>query len=201
MATFTEDLANNYFKRNPKFKTKHSTLILSDFLKNETLDNVFEIGCHTGAQLFYLTIDKERKGYGMDISPEAIAAGREKYTDLNLVVGKCPDDFDGIIKDNSMDLIHVNFCFYVMSDTEVEETLRIALNKLKPGKFLSIEEFDAVNVSQCPRDGITIYKRDYSNIEGFKLLEKKVFYDEAGLNNISYDNDKDRYSLWLFKKK
>lgn len=197
----TKELANNYFKRNPKFKTKTSTLILSDFLKNETLDNVFEIGCHTGAQLFYLTIDKGKKGYGMDISPEAIAAGREKYTDLNLVVGKCPDDFDGMIKDNSMDLIHVGFCFYVMSDTEVEETLRIALNKLKPGKFLSIEDFDSVNVSQCPRDGITIYKRDYSNLEGLKLLEKKVFYDDEALNNISYENEYDRRSLWLFKKK
>lgn len=201
MATFTKDLANNYFERNPKFKIKQSVITLSNFLKNEKLENVFEIGCHTGAQLFYLSMGNGTKGQGMDISPEAIATGREKYTNLNLQVGKCPDDFDGMINDNSMDLIHVGFCFYVMSDTEVKETLRIALKKLKHGKYLSIEDFDTINVSQCPRDNITIYKRDYSNIEGLKLLEKKVFYDEAGLNNISYSNEKDRYSLWLFKKK
>ena len=201
MATFTKDLANNYFERNPKFKTKQSVITLSNFLKNEQLKNVFEIGCHTGAQLFYLSMGNGTKGQGMDISPQAIAAGKEKYTDLNLVVGKCPDDFDGMIKDNSMDLIHVGFCFCYMSDTEVEETLRIALKKLKPGKFLSMEDFDSVSVKQCPRDGVTIYKREYSNLEGLKLLEKKVFYDDEALNNISYENEYDRRSIWLFKKK
>ena len=74
------------------------------------MENVFEIGCHTGAQLFYLSMGNGTKGQGMDISPEAIAAGKEKYTDLNLKVGKCPDDFDCMINDNSMDLIHVGFC-------------------------------------------------------------------------------------------
>jgi hypothetical protein len=197
---FTQEIANNYFKRNPKFKTKQTIIVLSNFLKNEVLENVFEVGCHTGAQLHYLTMGSNTKGYGIDLSGDAIAEGSNHYKNLNLKVGRCPDDFDKIIEDNSMDLIHFWFCFYLMSDIEVEDSLSIALRKLKKGKFLSIEDFDAISVSEFQRDNVTIYKRDYSNIDGLKLLEKRVFYDNRGYNNVSYDNEKDRYSIWLFKK-
>lgn len=106
-----------------------------------------------------------------------------------------------MVEDNSMDLIHFGFCFYVMSDADCKESIRIALKKLKAGKFLSIEDFDTESVTKCKRDNVLIYKRDFSSIQGLKLLEKKVYYDSNVLNNISYDNDKDRYSIWLFKKK
>lgn len=202
METFSGELANNYFDRNPKFQTKKSIMQLGKFLKNEVLTNVFEVGCHTGAQLNYLSMSRGNKckGYGMDLSVKAVEAGNKKYKELNLKVGRCPENFDSMVEDDSMDLIHFGFCFCYFSDAEYKESICIALKKLKKGKFLSIEDFDAVYVKKCQRDNILIHKRDYSTIEGLKLLEKKVFYDPDLQNNISYDNDKDRYSLWLFKK-
>ncbi len=184
----------------PKFETKPSTLQLAQYLKNEVLGNIFEVGCHTGAQLYYLCIGRDTIGHGMDLSAKAIEAGNKKYKELNLQVGRCPDHFDSMIEDNSMDLIHFGFCLYLVSDADYKKSISIALKKLKKGKFLSIKEFDSVSVDKCKRDNVLIYKRDYSSIDGLKLLEKKVYYDSQGLNNISYDNEKDRHSLWLFKK-
>lgn len=198
MQKFSGTLANNFFERNPKYITKPITLQLGKYLRNEKLTNIFEVGCHTGAQLYYLSMDLQCKGYGMDLSGKAVEAGNEKYKDLHLQVGRCPDHFDSMVEDNSMDLIHFGFCLYVMSDAEYEESIRIAMKKLKNGKFLSIVEFDSESVKQCNRDNVLIYKRDYSSIEGLKLLEKKAFYDN---NTTSYDDDENRYSLWLFKKK
>ena len=79
METFSSELANNYFDINPKFETKKSTLQLKNFLKNEVLTNVFEVGCHTGAQLYYLSMGKGCNGHGMDLSSKAVEKGNEKY--------------------------------------------------------------------------------------------------------------------------
>lgn len=183
----------------PKFYVKHKTLELNRWLKNETLKNVLEVGCHTGAQLYYLCMDGDRNGHGFDLSSKAIEAGKKQYPQLNLQVGRCPE-FLNSYEDNSMDLIHFGFCFYLFSDGEFKESIEIALKKLKNNKFLSIEDFDSECSKSCSRDRVPIYKRDYSTIEGLKLLEKKVFYDDQGLNNVSYENESTRESLWLFKK-
>ena len=172
---------------NINFCVKHKTLELAKFLKNENLENVLAVGCHTGAQLYYLCMDGDRNGYGLDLNSIAIEAGRKHYPQLNLQVGRYPEFLDSY-KDNSMDLIHFGFCFSCLSDEEFKKSIEISLRKLKDNKFLSIEDFDT---DKC----------DYSNIKGLKLLEKKIFYDEQGLNNVSYDNESDRESLWLFKKK
>ena len=74
--------------------------------------------------------------------------------------------------------------------------------KLKKGKFFYIFDFDSISKKKCKHDNnINITKRDHSCIKGFKLLEKKTYYEVFNTESkFSYTNEENRMSLWLFKK-
>jgi len=193
--------ANDYFDRNVEVDKKicQGTKYLCDLLKNENIESVCEVGCFTGTQLNYVCTNLNAKGVGIEPSGKAIENGKEKYENLKLIKGF---SVDLQIKDESQDLIMFGFFSYLLPDNDYKKSINEAYKKLKKGKFFYILDFDNVSHNTCKHNNkFIIYKRDYSYIKGFKLLEKKSYYNiYEKNNNSSYADDYSRKSIWLFKK-
>jgi len=195
------DYANNYFNRNIDTDGNISlpTIYLCDLLKNENIKTVCEVGCFIGTQLNYVCSNLNSKGIGIEPSDKATEKAKEKYKHLNFKNGF---SFDLQIEDESQDLIMFGFFTYLLSESSYEKSINEAYKKIKKGKFFYILDFDHVSQSMCNHNNkFTISKRDHSHIKGFKLLEKKVYYDCWDANNdFSYSDDYSRISMWLYKK-
>lgn len=193
--------AEKYFERNKNIKedVHNSTIYLKNLLKNEEIETICEVGCFTGIQLNYLCNEFNCKGIGIDASEKSILKAKKKYKNILFKQGVSTTLE---LEDDSFDLMCFGFFLYILSNKDYNKSIEQAKKKLKKGKFLYIFDFDSISKKKCKHDNnINITKRDYSYIEGFKLLEKKVYYELFNTeSNFSYTNEENRMSLWLFKK-
>ena len=189
--------AENYFERNKTCKEHPGDHIiyLTNLLKNEEINLICEVGCFKGTQLNYLCSKLNSKGIGIDASEKSILNARKIYTNLFFKQGLSTSLE---VENDTVDLMVFGFFLYILSEDDYNKSIDEARKKIKKGKFFYIFDFDSNSENKCKHDNkITITKRDHSNLKGFKLLEKKVYYEKS---NSSYLDGYNRMSLWLFIK-
>lgn len=193
--------AEKYFERNKNIKdlVTNPTIYLKKLLKNEKIETICEVGCFTGIQLNYLCNELNCEGIGIDASEKSILKAKKKYKNILFEQGVSTNLE---LEDDSIDLLCFGFFLYILSDKDYNKSIEQAKKKLKKGKFFYIFDFDSISKKKCKHDNnINITKRDHSYIKGFKLLEKKTYYELFNTESkFSYTNEENRMSLWLFKK-
>lgn len=177
---FKEKEGDNWFKRNKDDLTKSlkKDIILKIIkLYNLTPRNVLELGCANGYRLNYLLRRYGWKCTGVDCSKMAIKDGRHKYKGVRLLCG----GIDRIVfKDESFDLIIINFVFHWIDRDILDSVISEVDRVLKDGGLLIFSDFFPLfpmkkEYHHLPEAGIYTYKDDYSN-----MFIKLGYYQNIG---------------------
>ena len=184
---------DEWFKRNVCKISENSPeiSILCNWLMpfQAEIQNIFEIGSGCGNKLSQMCWQLDSRGYGIDPSSLAVEFANKNYG------AKCKFDVgtaDALpINRKKFDVIHFGFCLYLVSRNRLKECLKQADLLLKPGRFLSIVDFDP----QYP------HENDYSHCQGIKShkdLYYKMFCDLGNytlVNKYSFSENKLYFSL------
>lgn len=102
--------------------------------------HVFEPGCGSGANLFWLGIKGSKKLSGADISPEAVEMGKLLAKDMNLSIDiwqddclhptRLPEDVDGMVS--------VNWLYHIQG-ASLDSFLRTYVPAIKKGGYLALD--------------------------------------------------------------
>lgn len=200
-AIFSSSEGDAWFRRNPlEFSAFHRSFSesLRPFVGEG--DALLEIGCSDGRFLEVLRriCPSTCSFTGIEPSKEAVCSGRDTFPLLRLEQGLA-GSFD---LGQKFDLVIFGFCLYVMSSSEVIQSLANAERHLKEGGYLSIIDFDP-NYPHCRAyshdERITTRKLDYAttlgSYGGFHLLEKRSF--PLGTSDIRDGNSRIALSIFI----
>jgi len=136
---------------------------------------ILEIGCGDGRYLHELYQYYGGRCVGVDPSSDAIAEGKLKYPEIELIC----TDAKGITDRSSFDLIVFGFCLYLMDRQDLFYLVYQFDWHLKDGGYLAIHDFDPEypQVSTYKhRKGIYSYKMDYPSLwlanPGYRKITK-----------------------------
>ena len=202
---FKEVDGDNFFLRN-KYKyvkktieKKIENLIQENKIK---VNSILEIGCANGNKLNqYSRICKSKKNFGIDLSKKAIADGKKRYKNLNLLnISSLEIDKLNL----NFNLIICGFFLYNLDRKLIFKQFDLIHNKIIKDGYLLIYDFDP------------LFKHSNKNTHSKNLISFKMSYDnfllESGLFEIVYkikyklnSTDKTKFksddvSLTLFKK-
>lgn len=145
---------NNYYKIAGEGSTdiEHPAMkMLAKIAKGA--DQILDMGCGEGTRLNFVA--KDEKGYGIDISSQAISMAKKKNPRLRFTVG----DLEHLPYENeSFDLVYSAFVFEHLDSPErvIKEGIRVLR---KGGKFLIVApNFGAPNRASPPSKGSRIKK-------------------------------------------
>lgn len=142
-------------------------------------DAVLDVACGNGTLLNALAKKEKVKAYGIDISENMIASARERYPNLNFIVGSCyPLHF----ADESIDIITVCCAFHHFSYPKefIDECKRILKRNgqvyIADPNYSSIVRFLANHlIFPLSRSGdVKVYSRE----------ELEKFFSKSGFKNI-----------------
>ena len=117
-----------------KFTAKFKDLLAAHMSVNEG-ERVLDVGCGNGALLGKIAAARPIKGFGVDLSPQMIAAAEKRHPEFEFAIAGCESLPFG---DNSMDVITVCCAYHHFPDVDAFalEASRI----LRPGGSLYIAE-------------------------------------------------------------
>lgn len=207
---FTKFEANNWFSRNKEAMRSreadsHFVLEILSAYKH-TPRVVLDVGCANGYLLSQLRQRFGVQAYGVDISAEAIADGRERYKDVDLHVAACTDLTR--FQDGQFDLVLILGVFCVVDRSLLLRSIGEVDRVLCDKGILIISDFAPAFASKTPYhhlpgENIFTYKQDYA-----ATFTASNLYTEAGRWSFDYstrepsfgDRYNDRYNYVALKK-
>ena len=177
---FINSEGDNWFIRN-KSKIKENSAeisLLCNWLMpyQNQINDILEIGSGAGNKLAQICWQLDAIGQGVDPSKKAVNFANKKYNmNCNFTVATA-DDLSCI--DIKFDLVHFGFCLYLISRNKINIAIEQADKLIKPGKFLSIIDFD-------PRSS---FENDYSHYAGLKSYKSNYHQMFCNLGNYSLIN-------------
>ena len=211
MENFTPLDADDWFERNrTKLESSQFNTLDVEFIYQtlsgckSKISNLLEIGCASGRKTELLAQLFDARAWGVDLSQVAIDAAfsrsNSSVNDLHFYRSRAQDlDFPN----NSMDLIFIGFCLYLMDDGELTLTLDRAHKILASKKFLAVLDFDSGSFISKPdihNSRLRIFKRDYTKIlhSQYVIVSKWSFSHNSA--SFSYSED-DRVAVSIFQKR
>ena len=198
--------ADKYYERNP---IKPNKFILSaiNFLQPGLNDDIFEIGCSSGATLNKIKSLYGSNVYGLDPSKKAITFGKKKYKLNNIHVST----FLNYKSKKKFDIIINGGFLYLTPNNIINKTL------LKIEKFMKINSYFIFWDYDTPFDytnnwkynkGVKSYKRNYLKLinkfnSDLYLISKRQFIIDTGKEIKTYNkeiNIDKVISTMIFKK-
>lgn len=181
---FLKSEGNQWFQRNKNSSNKASKSyeFYKKYIKNGY--KVLEIGCSIGNNLDFFQQYYNCEGYGIDPSKDAIEEGKEKFKNLNLMVGTS-DKLE--FEDEYFDFVIFGFCLYLVDRKLLLKSICEADRVLKNGGYLGITDFDPQYPKRRPYryvKGLFSYKMNYSNV--FLSVPDYVLVDKY---SFSHSND------------
>lgn len=172
---------------------------------------VLEIGCSSGNNLDYFQQHYNCEGYGIDPSKDAIDNGKQKYKNLNLMVGTS-DKLE--FEDEYFDFVIFGFCLYLVDRKLLLRSICEADRVLKNGGYLGITDFDPQYPKKRPYKYVNelfSYKMNYGNIflsvPDYVLVDKfsfshnnESFSEESGERVSSVILYKNRDKAYIFEE-
>lgn len=204
---FLNGEADSWFNRNFKTSTKKNIEkdLALNFLLSQNLENlnILEVGCADGWRLDQLIQNGCGKCVGVEPSGEAVKVGKERFRNIDLLVGSAEDI---PVESNSFDVVVSGFCLYLCDRSELFKIAYEYDRVLKDGGMIVITDF----ISNTPYrnkyshlDGVYSYKMDYSKMFLWNPIYELVYKINADMHSLSlHSNDKDsRITLTVLRKK
>lgn len=203
---FGRGTADQWFIRNKQAaenKGEHeATNLLASWLQpfKSKINDILEIGCGTGHQLFELSKSLKANGHGVEPSPKAVSYSNETFPTLIVREGFG----DAVPIDRKFDLVHLGgFLCYV----DREKYLRCvseADRLVEFGGFLSIVDFETpfpYSNEYSHQKGVFCNKTNNSDVFVASGLFSVVNKFQFSLSNFHFDTNIDeRMSLTLLYK-
>lgn len=205
---FLNSEGDQWFLRNKEKIKNHSpeiSLLCNWLLPFEKeIVNILEIGSGPGNKLAQLSSKLNANGYGVEPSKKAVDYANQNYNaNCKFFIGTA-DNLTSF--DLEFDLIHFGFCLYLISRNKVVDVIKSIDSLLKPGKFLSIVDFDpcySFENDYAHLNGIKSYKAQYFNMFcelGHFTLVNKYSFSEAQFSFAKKVNNRISLTL-LYKEK
>ncbi|WP_199608982.1 class I SAM-dependent methyltransferase [Flocculibacter collagenilyticus] len=140
--------------------------LIAEFIAAQEIspEHVLEIGCSDGRRLSIFNKKFNTTCSGIDVSTEAINAGKVNYPTIDLQVGSA----DKLaFNDEQFDLVIIGFCLYLCDRKDLFRIAAEVDRVLKDGGYVVIQDFHTPfayknKYSHC--DNIYSYKMDYSKL-------------------------------------
>ena len=174
---FTSNEGDNWFIRN-KSKIKENSAeisLLCNWLMPYQchIDNILEIGSGAGNKLAQICWQLNAMGWGVEPSKKAVDFANKNYNKNCKFTVATADNLSFV--NITFDLVHFGFCLYLVSRNKIDIVIEQADKLVKPGKFLSIVDFD-------PRSS---FENDYIHFEGIKSYKTNYYKMFCDLGNYS----------------
>ena len=173
--------------------------IFSKYVKRGS--NILEIGCGDGIRINQLTELLACKGFGVDLSPCAIASGKTKYPNVTLLEA----DANSLpFESQKFDAVYLGFFLYLIDRNNYLRVLSEADRVLNDGGYLGILDFDVPNYysnTYAPNPELKSFKMDNSKVftsSGLYTLVEKSSFQHSSHNFAS--NLDERISLQILRK-
>jgi len=192
---FLQSEGDEFFKRNIHKISDNSPeiSILCNWLMpfKKEVQTILEIGSGSGNKLSQMCWQLDSKGHGVEPSNLAVDFANKNYS------GKCTfevgtaDSLPSQLK--KFDLIHFGFCLYLVSRDRLANCLKQADILLKPGRFLSIIDFDPLEPHANKYEhsnGLKSHKDNYYKMFcdfGNYTLVNKYSFSQGGGYHFSLD--------------
>jgi len=155
--------------------------------------HALEIGCSNGWRLQKLKDKYGCEANGIDISWDAIKAGREKHSKIGLRVGSA----DNLGYGNGVfDLVILGFFLYL---ADREDLFRIAAEAdrvLADRGYIIIEDFFSTRAYAKPyhhADGMHLYKMDYGRLftwnPAYRVIDKQITGSQSSMPTSRDDQE------------
>lgn len=193
-----------YYARN---KAKLETAIDRDWALRLIARNglepkkILDVGCSTGWRLAELYRRYQAFCMGIDISADAIEAGRQCWPHISLVIGRIEDS----PIPEGYTLAIVSFVLHWVARDKLDMAVINIDLALRPGGYLVLQDFDPpepVDVPYHHRPGVWTYKRDYAALflaAGYHVVDSRHYNYETG-EGIADQPDAERAVCWLLRK-
>ena len=175
--------AQNSAKGDPTFDWGHHLIEL--LTKEQEINTVLDLGCADGRKLNRLVeVLNLSTGVGVDVSDAAIAAGKVKFPDLDLRVGRLSD----IPVDQQFDLVVVSGVFAVVDRQTLAKSVAEVDRLTKDQGYLLLEDFlpdfsQRTRYTHCQEDDVFCFKTDHGRIFESLGIYKKI-------SSVIFDADK-----------
>lgn len=194
---FLENEADSWFDRNKQAielrNLPHDDLIASSMLEQRHLfstQKILEIGCANGYRLGFLKDALGADVYGIDPSPKAIEAGRNKG--LKLEVGTA-DNLN--YPEDHFDTVILGFCLYLCDRRDLFKIAAEVDRVTRDSAWIIIQDFfsesDYSNDYSHHR-GVKSFKSDYRKIfdwhPAYTCISHRVV-DHSNFKNFTDDQD------------
>ena len=177
--TFTNKDADLWYMRNKaKFLDKDTDPIMMAIRRIEKPGSVFEFGCADGHRLQWIRDEMDSIVKGIDISSDAISAGRQKYPHVGLKC--CPIDNHRPLW--AYDLIIFGFCLYLINPKDLFQITAMADMMLKDGGHIIIWDYHHDGHLFRPYrhcEGVTEHHMDFAKIFSWHPWYKNIGYEGA----------------------
>ncbi len=177
---FLKSEGDEWFKRNIHKFTENSLEIsvLCNWLMpfQKEVQTILEIGSGGGNKLSQMCWQLNSKGYGIEPSSLAVDYANKNYGDKCVFEVGTADSLPTQLE--KFDLIHFGFCLYLVSRDKITDCLKKADLLLKPGRFLSIIDFDP----QQP------HANEYVHFKGLKSFKDSYYKMFCDLGNYTLVN-------------
>tara|TARA_X000000950_G_scaffold288405_1_gene405020 strand:+ start:220 stop:858 length:639 start_codon:yes stop_codon:yes gene_type:complete len=198
--------ADKYFERNT-IKPNQFILNAVNFLQPGSNDDIFEIGCSSGATLNKIASLYGSNVYGLDPSKKAIIFGKKKYKLKNIHT----NTFLNFKSKKKFDIIINGGFLYLTPNNVINKTLLKIFKTMKVNSYFIFWDYDTpydyINNWKYNK-GVKSYKRNYLKIinklnTNLYLISKKQFIINTGkeikIYNKKIDIDK-VITTMIFKK-
>lgn len=175
--------ADKYFERNV-IKPNKFILDAINFLQPSSNDNIFEIGCSSGATLHKITSKYGSNVYGLDPSKKAIAFGKRKFKLENIHT----NTFLNLKSKKKFDIVINGGFLYLTPNNIINKTLLKIEKIMKVNSYFIFWDydtpFDYLNNWKYNKN-VKSYKRNYLKImnklnNNLYLISKKQFIINTG---------------------
>ncbi len=205
---FLKSEGDEFFKRNIHKISDNSPeiSILCNWLMpfKKEVQTILEIGSGSGNKLSQMCWQLDSKGHGVEPSNLAVDFANENYSAKCTFEVGTADSLHSKLK--KFDLIHFGFCLYLVSRDRLANCLKQADILLKPGRFLSIIDFDPLEPHANKYEhynGLKSHKDNYykmfCDFGNYTLVNKYSFTQDGG-HHFSLDPDARTCLTLLFKE-
>jgi len=155
--------------------------LILDTLSLAPAATILDLGCGEGrhAALFQ---DRDYRVFGLDLSADLIRQGRQKYGDLNFIIGDMraiPGRFDLVVS------LFTSFGYFE-GDGENREVLDSVFSSLRPGGIFWLDFLNPLHVREnlvpetvsCPCPGVRV--RERRRIANGRIV-KDIYFEQNGV--------------------
>lgn len=179
-----------WFRRNESHLRGNTTSIVSAYLSRQRVRSkqILEIGCSNGYLLAPLAA-RGATAWGIDPSLRAIADGRKRFPDLNLVRGISHDL--SRFADSQFNIVILSFVLHWIDRAYLLRTIAEVDRVLKTGGLLVLQDFDPDTKHKIPYkhrkdEHMYTYKQRYAEL----FLASGLYSEKKILQFDHHDNTK-----------